>query len=108
MVSEQELSTKLVSYKGEIDLVTETDKENEKAIVSLLNKNFPTHLFIGEEEASASGVIPDLTDAPTWIIDPIDGTYASCPFLSPFLPPPSIALFVYLYTNATKTLSFVA
>jgi hypothetical protein len=74
MVSEQELSTKLVSYKGEIDLVTETDKENEKAIVSLLTKNFPSHLFIGEEEASANGVIPDLTDAPTWIIDPIDGT----------------------------------
>jgi len=86
-VSEQELSTKLVSYKGEIDLVTETDKENEKAIVSFLTKSFPTHLFIGEEEASANGVIPDLTDAPTWIIDPIDGTYVSCPSLPPSLPP---------------------
>ncbi|GAB5033114.1 myo-inositol-1(or 4)-monophosphatase [Nannochloropsis oceanica] len=82
-VSEQDLSAKLVSYKGEIDLVTETDKENEKAIVSLLSKNFPTHLFIGEEEASANGVIPDLTSAPTWLIDPIDGTtnfVHGCPF----------------------------
>ncbi|CAH1967336.1 unnamed protein product [Acanthoscelides obtectus] len=29
--------------------------------------------FIGEEESEASG-IPELTDDPTWIIDPIDGT----------------------------------
>lgn len=85
-MSEQDLSAKLVSYKGEIDLVTETDKENEKAIVSLLSKNFPTHLFIGEEEASANGVIPDLTSAPTWLIDPIDGGFPVHPSLAPLSP----------------------
>ncbi len=67
-------ASKNVQYKGDIDLVTETDKENEKAIVALLASHFPTHLFIGEEEASASGVIPKLTATPTFIIDPIDGT----------------------------------
>lgn len=30
--------------------------------------------FIGEETVSRSNSLPELTDAPTWIIDPIDGT----------------------------------
>lgn len=30
--------------------------------------------FIGEETVSYSKFLPELTDAPTWIIDPIDGT----------------------------------
>ncbi|RLU19635.1 hypothetical protein DMN91_008192 [Ooceraea biroi] len=30
--------------------------------------------FIGEETASYCNCLPTLTDAPTWIIDPIDGT----------------------------------
>lgn len=30
--------------------------------------------FIGEESSAASNATPVLTDAPTWIIDPIDGT----------------------------------
>lgn len=35
---------------------------------------YPNHKFIGEEESSAAGVTPELTDVPTWIIDPVDGT----------------------------------
>jgi len=30
--------------------------------------------FIGEETVSQSNFLPELTDVPTWIIDPIDGT----------------------------------
>jgi len=30
--------------------------------------------FIAEETVSCSNFLPELTDAPTWIIDPIDGT----------------------------------
>lgn len=30
--------------------------------------------FIGEEESAAGGAPNKLTDAPTWIIDPVDGT----------------------------------
>ena len=109
-VSEQDLSAKLVSYKGDIDLVTETDKENEKAIVSLLSKNFPTHLFIGEEEASANGVIPDLTTSPTWIIDPIDGAYLVLPSLQKSLPPslPPALLFCKGHPCELKTPTFYA
>ncbi|TFJ86880.1 hypothetical protein NSK_001968 [Nannochloropsis salina CCMP1776] len=72
--SEKDPTSKCVSHKGEIDLVTETDKENEREIVALLRKHFPSYLVIGEEEASDAGAIPPLTRAPTWIIDPIDGT----------------------------------
>lgn len=40
-----------------------------------LEAAFPTHLFIGEEDTAASGGAPPvLSDAPTWIVDPLDGT----------------------------------
>lgn len=58
---------------GEIDLVTESDQEVEKLLISGLSQQFPDHKFIGEESV-AGGSQCDLTNAPTWIIDPIDGT----------------------------------
>jgi len=57
------------------DLVTQTDKEVEKFVFSELRKEFPGHHFIGEESVAAgNGVSIQLSDDPTWIIDPIDGT----------------------------------
>lgn len=55
------------------DIVTETDQAVEKLIISLLQEKYPTHRFIGEE-STAEGKKVEWTDAPTWIIDPIDGT----------------------------------
>ncbi|XP_067834356.1 inositol monophosphatase 2-like [Heptranchias perlo] len=55
------------------DLVTETDQIVENLIISTLKKKFPSHRFIGEESVAA-GEKCSLTDDPTWIIDPIDGT----------------------------------
>ncbi|KAM7445964.1 Inositol monophosphatase 1 [Porites harrisoni] len=55
------------------DLVTETDKQVEELIIGSLKKEFPSHSFIGEETVSAGGSC-SLTNNPTWIIDPIDGT----------------------------------
>lgn len=63
----------VLSKSSEIDLVTETDQEVEKYLISTLKENFPDHLFIGEESV-AGGAKCELTDAPTWIIDPVDGT----------------------------------
>lgn len=57
----------------DIDLVTETDQQVEKMLISSLSKQFPDHKFIGEESV-AGGSQCNLTNAPTWIIDPIDGT----------------------------------
>eukprot|EP00245_Coleochaete_scutata_P007108 TRINITY_DN22202_c0_g1_i1.p1 TRINITY_DN22202_c0_g1~~TRINITY_DN22202_c0_g1_i1.p1 ORF type:complete len:297 (-),score=56.91 TRINITY_DN22202_c0_g1_i1:204-1094(-) len=64
---------KNVEHKGKVDLVTETDKACEDLIYGIINKAFPTHEFIGEEGSSIAGTA-ELTDAPTWMVDPLDGT----------------------------------
>jgi len=66
---------KHVQFKsGVTDLVTETDKLCEKVTIAKISKAFPDHSFIGEE-STAEGKLPEiLTDKPTWLIDPIDGT----------------------------------
>lgn len=52
-----------------VDLVTETDKKVEELLRDGFISQFPNHCFIGEETPGC-----ELTDAPTWIIDPVDGT----------------------------------
>ncbi|XP_039649913.1 inositol monophosphatase 1 isoform X2 [Perca fluviatilis] len=56
-----------------VDLVTQTDQKVETLIIQSVKEKFPTHRFIGEESVAA-GEACVLTDSPTWIIDPIDGT----------------------------------
>uniref|UniRef100_A0A7E4ZSN8 Inositol-1-monophosphatase n=1 Tax=Panagrellus redivivus TaxID=6233 RepID=A0A7E4ZSN8_PANRE len=63
----------VLTKSSDTDLVTETDQAVEKLLIAGLGKAFPDHKFIGEESAAA-GQKYTLTDAPTWIIDPIDGT----------------------------------
>lgn len=53
--------------------MTETDQQVEKLLMDGIRNKFPDHQFIGEEESSEGKKVV-LTDAPTWIIDPIDGT----------------------------------
>lgn len=60
--------------KHSADLVTETDKQVEKLLVEGLQKKYPDHVYIGEEGTSGTTAGQKLTDKPTWIIDPIDGT----------------------------------
>ncbi|XP_035679409.1 inositol monophosphatase 1-like [Branchiostoma floridae] len=67
--SEKRIQTK----SSATDLVTETDVKVENMIISTLKEKFPTHSFIGEESAAAGEKV-ELTDNPTWIIDPVDGT----------------------------------
>ncbi|KAF6099541.1 inositol monophosphatase 1 [Phyllostomus discolor] len=55
------------------DLVTVTDQKVEKMLISFIKEKYPTHSFIGEESVAA-GEKSVLTNNPTWIIDPIDGT----------------------------------
>lgn len=55
------------------DLVTETDQLVEKFIFDSIKESFPEDCLIGEETVAAEGTCT-LTDAPTWIVDPIDGT----------------------------------
>ena len=60
--------------------MTATDKACEDYIIGTIKQRFPSHSFIGEESSftGPGGAAPagalELTDAPTWIIDPLDGT----------------------------------
>ena len=49
-------------------------KDIEAYIKNAISKRFPTHDFIGEETYAKGGAREYLvTDAPTWVIDPLDG-----------------------------------
>lgn len=50
------------------DPVTIADKEAEKAIRALINREFPEHAILGEEFGETG------TGKVKWVIDPIDGT----------------------------------
>ncbi|XP_060940437.1 inositol monophosphatase 1-like [Limanda limanda] len=68
---QQQKEVKLKSSPA--DLVTETDERVEKLLIDAIKNRYPLHRFIGEESVAA-GERVELSDAPTWIIDPIDGT----------------------------------
>lgn len=55
---------------GPSDLVTSADLASQALIVSALAETYPSHRLIGEESTANE----PLTDAPTWIVDAIDGT----------------------------------
>ncbi|RSL37998.1 hypothetical protein CEP53_015277, partial [Fusarium sp. AF-6] len=59
------------SKKNTADIVTETDHAVEKLIRERLTARYPSFCFVGEESSKAGLKI---TDQPTFIVDPIDGT----------------------------------
>lgn len=59
--------------KRENDHVTEVDVACERIILDGLRARYPSHRFIGEESTGLAEV-PALTDEPTWMVDPLDGT----------------------------------
>ncbi len=61
--------TREISYKGEINLVTEMDRRSERTIVDILQAAFPGHSVLAEEETMIEGV-----SSYRWVIDPLDGT----------------------------------
>jgi myo-inositol-1(or 4)-monophosphatase len=60
---------KMIAYKGEVDLVTQYDKESQDRIVSALSKKFPDFGILSEEN-----VAKETGSSAKWIIDPLDGT----------------------------------
>ncbi|XP_060525687.1 inositol monophosphatase 1-like [Cylas formicarius] len=63
-----------VEIKNEVvwDWVTIYDRKIEEVLIKRIKERYPNHRYIGEEESF--GETRELTDHPTWIIDPIDGT----------------------------------
>ncbi|KAL7549890.1 hypothetical protein ACHAWF_013140 [Thalassiosira exigua] len=62
----------LATKSSSTDLVTQTDEKCEQIATKLIQSNFPDHKIIGEESSGSDKY--QLTAAPTWTIDPIDGT----------------------------------
>jgi myo-inositol-1(or 4)-monophosphatase len=58
-----------VFMKGEIDLVTETDRQSEAYVIGEIRRQFPTHSIVAEESGNAPG-----DPERVWYIDPLDGT----------------------------------
>lgn len=61
---------------GPMDLVTKADEEAERALTRRLAELVPGSVVVGEEAVSADASLLDrlTTEAPVWIIDPVDGT----------------------------------
>src|SRR6202047_4228248 len=58
-----------ISYKGEVDIVTQADRRSEQAIVTRLRTHFPKHAIVSEEGGGSE------SDSPfRWHVDPLDGT----------------------------------
>ncbi len=60
-----DIDTKLNTY----DVVTTADKESENLIISMIQRNYPTHGIISEEAGTKDGNLDY-----RWVIDPLDGT----------------------------------
>jgi len=58
-----------IEHKGAMDLVTEVDRSSEELLVGGLQRAFPEHDFLAEEN-----LYPDRGKSHKWIIDPLDGT----------------------------------
>jgi myo-inositol-1(or 4)-monophosphatase len=67
---------KKITYKGEVDIVTESDRRSEETIVARLRSHFPKHAIVGEEGGAQGGSASSTASAPQhcWYIDPLDGT----------------------------------
>ncbi|AXJ00521.1 myo-inositol-1(or 4)-monophosphatase [Cyclonatronum proteinivorum] len=59
-----------IDHKGRHDLVTQADVQTEERIIETIREYRPDDFFLAEESEAHD----HLTDARTWIIDPIDGT----------------------------------
>lgn len=58
-----------VDYKGEIDLVTEIDRQSERFLLGRITSQFPDHRIIAEESGAQAG-----DKCCQWYLDPLDGT----------------------------------
>ena len=67
-------TSKEISFKGRKDIVTDVDLAAERAILDILQKEYPDFGILAEESEPVTSASPY-----TWVVDPLDGTrnYAS-------------------------------
>lgn len=66
----QELTSQDITSKAKFDYVTKFDLQLDKSLRDFIQKKFPQHKTVSEEDK------PSMInfDGPTWILDPLDGT----------------------------------
>jgi myo-inositol-1(or 4)-monophosphatase len=71
------LGTRIIEFKGGIDLVTDADRVSESLLLTWIRQRHPEHSLLSEEGGTGSGS-SDGASAPAsgyrWIVDPLDGT----------------------------------
>jgi myo-inositol-1(or 4)-monophosphatase len=68
-IAKRSSQRKRISFKGEIDLVTQFDREAQQMIVDALRRKYPQYGILSEEDVNRD------TGGPIrWIVDPLDGT----------------------------------
>ncbi len=65
-------SLKISTKSSAIDLVTDLDRRAQNIIIQEIQKHFPDHRFLAEEEGADA--LGDGESPYQWIIDPLDGT----------------------------------
>lgn len=65
--TDHEVETK----SGKTDVVTEADRDAQRAVVEAVREEYPEDPIVGEEDDRPTAV-PD--EGPAWVVDPIDGT----------------------------------
>lgn len=70
LASFRTLSKNAIHYKSDVDLVTDTDRTVQQFLFDRLRELVPEARFLAEEQ----DLHPSLSEEPTFIIDPIDGT----------------------------------
>jgi myo-inositol-1(or 4)-monophosphatase len=69
MLRENLGASREITYKGELDLVTNFDNLSQQMIYDRLVRDFPDHDFVAEE-----GLDQERGSSFRWIFDPLDGT----------------------------------
>ena len=59
-----------ITPKGRNDFVSDVDRQAEREIVSILQRAYPDHAVLGEEDGFQGAARSDYV----WVIDPLDGT----------------------------------
>lgn len=63
-----------ISYKGEVDIVTQADRRSEDAIAARLRTHFPKHIVVAEEGTGHEHLNGSPAARYRWYVDPLDGT----------------------------------
>lgn len=63
-----------ITYKGDVDIVTQADRRSEDAVVARLRTHFPKHIVVAEEGTGHEHLDDSSAARYRWYVDPLDGT----------------------------------